>query len=109
MDDLKYEQAFSTISFAGESKSEAMAAIECARNGDFEAAEQHLKSARDLMLSAHHLQTEMITQQARGESVEVNIILVHSQDHLTMAQMMMDVAGEFISLYAEIGKLKGAN
>ncbi len=34
----------------------------------------------------------MLQQEARGDKVPVNIILVHAQDHLTMALMMRDMA-----------------
>ena len=44
------------------------------------------------MLEAHEFQTEMITQEASGNIVPVNIILVHSQDHLSMAMTAQDLS-----------------
>ena len=48
----------------------------------------------------------MIQEEANGSPVEVNIILVHAQDHLTMAMMARDNAEEFIHLYRVIKELK---
>ncbi|WP_394271521.1 PTS lactose/cellobiose transporter subunit IIA, partial [Anaerococcus nagyae] len=40
------------------------------------------------------------------ESSEVNIILVHSQDHLTMATMAMDNAKRYMNVYKKLEKLE---
>lgn len=107
IEEEKYETSFEIISLAGASKSTSFAAIQSAKEGKREEAEKLLRDAQGLMLKAHHLQVSMITSETRGDSVEVNIILVHAQDHLTMAQISLDFAEEFIGLYSEIQKLKG--
>lgn len=94
-----YEASFTLIGIAGDSKAESMAAIECSKKGDFEGARQHLAAADASMVKAHDAQTEMLQQEAEGNPVAVNIILVHAQDHLTMAQIMRDMADQFIELY----------
>ena len=38
--------------------------------------------------------------------MELNLIMVHSQDHLTTAMIMIDQAREFINLYKLIYDLK---
>ena len=45
-------------------------------------------------------------QEAEGNPVPVNIILVHAQDHLTMAQVMRDMAEQFMDLYQTVQTLK---
>jgi len=97
-----YETSFELIGVAGDSKAESMAAIECGRNGDFEGARAHLTAADEAMTKAHDVQTDMLKQEAEGNPVAVNIILVHAQDHLTMAQVMRDMAEQFIELYKEL-------
>ena len=72
--------------------------------GDFEAAAEHLAAADKTMVEAHECQTEMLRQEAQGNPVAVNIILVHAQDHLTMAQVARDMADQMIALYKEIRK-----
>lgn len=102
--DAVYEASFQLIGFAGDSKAESMAAIECAKAGDFAAAAEHLAAADKTMVEAHECQTDMLRQEAQGNPVAVNIILVHAQDHLTMAQMARDMADQMIALYKEIRK-----
>ena len=94
-----YEAAFTLIGIAGDSKAESMAAIDCARQGDIEGARKHLEAADQAMVQAHESQTAMLQQEAEGNPVKVNIILVHAQDHLTMAMMMRDMAEQFVNLY----------
>lgn len=104
--DLKYEAAFQTIAAAGEARSEAAAAVLSAKEGDEAGAREHLKRADEYILTAHNLQTDMITEEARGNPVEVNIILVHAQDHLTMAMMAIDHAEEIIEIYSRLRELE---
>lgn len=106
MGDEKYTAAFELIMNAGNAKSSALMAIEAARDFDFEEAEKCLKEAEVDMRKAHQAQFDMIQEEANGSPVEVNIILVHAQDHLTMAMMARDNAEEFIHLYKMIKELK---
>ena len=106
MSDEKYEIAFQVIMNAGNSKSSSMMAIEAAREFDFEEAERLLEEADKEMRKAHHVQTELIRQESNGDGVDVNIILVHSQDHLSMAITARDNAEEFLHLYKIIKELK---
>jgi PTS system cellobiose-specific IIA component len=102
METTEYDSAFQIITLAGNSKSSSMLAIASARRGEFDEAKAHLALADDDLRAAHEAQTELITEEARGNRVPVNIILVHSQDHLTGAILMRDLADEFVSLYREL-------
>ena len=106
MDDEKYTAAFDLIMNAGNAKSSAMMAIEAARNFEFEEADKHLKEAAENMHKAHQAQFDMIQEEANGNPVDVNVVLVHAQDHLTMAIMAKDNAEEFIQLYRIIKELR---
>lgn len=101
-----YDVTFDLILNAGNAKSKALMAVEAAREFDFEEAEKLLAEAAEDMSNAHHSQFEMIQKEAAGESVAVNVLLVHAQDHLTMAMMARDNAEEFINLYKMIYELK---
>lgn len=106
MGDDRYAAAFELIMNAGNAKSTALMAIEAARDFNFEEAEKLLKEAEEDMHKAHRAQFDMIQEEANGNPVEVNIVLVHAQDHLTMAIMARDNAEEFINLYKMIKELK---
>lgn len=104
--DEDYAVAFQLIMNAGNSKSSSMMAMEAAREFRFEDARKHLQDAESEMRSAHQSQIDMIQQEAQGNPVAVNIILVHAQDHLTMAMMAKDQATEVLSMYEMIKELK---
>mgnify|MGYP003622861569 CR=1 FL=1 len=70
-----------------------------AREGNIEEARKLLVLADEDLHSAHRAQTQLLTQEARGNAVAVNVILVHAQDHLTGAMLIRDLAEEFIELY----------
>ena len=53
---------------------------------------------------AHHTQTEMLTQEANGDSVEVSLLMVHGQDHLMTGMMFKDLAKEIVDVYRTIRK-----
>lgn len=99
MNPADYEVAFKIISFAGNAKSSAMMAIRESREGNREEATKLLAEADSDLHSAHGAQTKLLTQEARGNEVPLNIILVHAQDHLTGAMLVRDLADEFIKLH----------
>ena len=102
MDPEEYNQAFKMIASAGNAKSSSLMAIREAREGNFDAAEELLKAADEDLHDAHRMQTEMLTEEARGNSVKLNIILIHAQDHLSGAILARDFAEEFIALYRKL-------
>ena len=108
LDPADYEAAFQIISTAGAAKSESMLAIRAAREGDQTAAKEALARADEVLHEAHTLQTDLITAEARGQSVQVNVILIHAQDHLTGAILIRDLAEEFVHLYAAVRPAVGA-
>lgn len=106
MDEDKYSMVFELILNAGNSKSQSLLALEAARKFDFEESEKCLEGAEKELRTAHKAQIDMIHQEAQGNPIEVNIVLVHAQDHLTMAMMAKDFAEEFVNLYKMIRELK---
>lgn len=106
MDESKYLPSFDIIMNAGNSRARSMLAIEAAREFRFEEAREYLKQADEELAKAHGAQTQMIGEEASGRPVDIHIILVHSQDHLTMAMMARDFAEELIQVYQMIEELK---
>lgn len=102
-----YEIAFQIIVHAGESRSLSSEAMDAAENYDFEKAEELLKKANDEFLECHQIQTDMLTSEANGEKNELNVIFVHSQDHLTMATMAMENANRLMKVYKKLQELEG--
>lgn len=87
---------------SGSGRSYAMEAIALAKEQDFEGAQKALDNAEEELIKAHHSQTELIQQEARGEGMDVSLILVHSQDHIMTAMLCRDLAKEFVELYKKL-------
>lgn len=103
--DNNYETSFGLILNAGNAKSKSLMAIEAAREFDFEEAYSLVKEAEEDLRLAHQTQTDLIQGEARGEKSDINIILIHAQDHLTTAMIMIDQAKEFIHVYELLQKV----
>ena len=101
-----YETAFKIIVHAGESRSLSSEAMDAIENCKFDKANELPDKANQEFLQCHKIQTDLLTAEANGESSEVNIILVHSQDHLTMATMAMDNAKRYMNVYKKLEKLE---
>lgn len=96
------EAVMGLIINAGNAKSDAMEAIQSAKSGDFETAENKVKAAEESLVQAHHAQTELLTKEASGENIELNLLTVHSQDHLMTSITFVDLAKEIIEIYKKI-------
>ncbi|WP_226037238.1 PTS lactose/cellobiose transporter subunit IIA [Aquibacillus saliphilus] len=93
------EIAFQIILYAGNGKSSAMEAIQEAKEGNFEEADKKIVEAGEELGKAHEFQTKLLQQEASGEGQSVNVILVHSQDHLMTAMTVRDLAIEIIEIH----------
>ncbi len=106
MNEEKYMNDFNIISMAGMSKSQSLMAVKEAKAGNIEKAKEYLQNAEETMGDVHALHLEMLQQECSGNSVDVTIVTVHAQDHVTMALMMHEMANEMIDLYERVGKLE---
>ena len=88
--------AFNIILHAGESKNYSFQAMQSARNGRFLEAEELLKMASKELNEAHQVQTDLLVNEAKGEKVNLSVIVVHAQDHLSMARVAKDMAVEYV-------------
>lgn len=87
---------------AGSARSSAIEAIQYAKAGDLEKAEESINAAKESVNEAHHAQTEMIQAEIRGEKAPLNLLMVHAQDHLMCALVVIDLAQEFIDVYKKL-------
>ncbi|WP_156299035.1 PTS lactose/cellobiose transporter subunit IIA [Streptobacillus canis] len=94
------EYAMQIIANSGMARSSAMQAIQFAKAGDFEKVQECMKEADKYYLEAHEIQTDLIVKETSSEEkIILNLIMVHAQDHLTMALLTKDLAKEIIELH----------
>ena len=53
-------------------------------------------------LKQFSMQTELIQAEIRGEKTPLNLLMVHAQDHLMCALVVIDLAQEFIDVYKKL-------
>ncbi|WP_138496514.1 PTS lactose/cellobiose transporter subunit IIA [Paenibacillus pinistramenti] len=96
------ETSFEIILHAGNARSSAMEALTLAKEGKFDEAREKLAEAKKELHEAHHAQTKLIRAEAREESVDINVILIHAQDHLMTTIVVKDLITEFVDLYEKL-------
>ena len=106
MEELELEQengaemvSFGIIAHAGDARSYAFGALEAAKAGNFEEAEALLKQSNDAAVEAHHMQTELLVNEANGNKTPVDVLLVHAQDHLMTSMLAVELIKELINIY----------
>lgn len=102
MDEKQQEIVMGLIINGGNAKGAAFEAIKAAKDGDFKTADKKLESADEFMSQAHNVQTGMLTAEANGDHAEVNLLMVHAQDHIMNAITFRDLAGELVDLYRKL-------
>lgn len=92
---------------SGNASSLAIEAIHAARNGDFKAADVKLQESSEASIKAHNIQTELIqTDLAKENNIEINLLLIHAQDHLMNAMTIKTLAVELIEILRANSKTK---
>ena len=102
MNEENLEAIMGLIVHAGNAKSDAMEAIQAAKAGNFDLANEKISQAEASLVEAHHAQTGMLTKEAQGDHMTVTLLTVHSQDHLMTAIAFTDLAKEIIELYKRV-------
>ena len=87
------------IANSGDARSFAFQALEEVKEGHFEEADELLKKSDSSLNLAHQAQTDLLVKEANGERQDINVLLVHSQDHLMTSMLANELIREIILLY----------
>ena len=98
----KTEQSVEMISFgiianAGDARS-------FAKHGNFDEADELMKKSDEAATLAHKAQTDLLFNEMNGNPTPVNVLLVHSQDHLMTSMLAQELIKEMIIMYKNGGK-----
>ena len=95
--------AFEIILHSGTARTEIHEAFALMRENQFSQAEEKLETANVELVEAHHAQTKLLQDYASGVEIKIEIIMVHSQDHLMTTMTLLEVAKEMLELHKKIG------
>lgn len=96
--------SFQIIAAAGSARSSYVEALQAAKAGNYEEAEEMIKQGDDAFVEAHHVHAELIQKFASGEEIGANILLIHAEDQVMSAEVLKIMATEFIELYKKLDK-----
>jgi len=94
--------AFQIILESGEARNLIHLAFEQMRNAKFLEAEGNLQKGKNAIVRAHNSQADLLQKYASGENFNIDLLLVHSQDHLMTTLTLNEVAFEMLHLYRRI-------
>ncbi len=80
---------------AGDAQNEAKEALDCLAEGNDDVAKELLGKARENINNAHAIHAGFLTHVM---DVEVNVLLVHALDHLTMAEVFQTMAEKTLNI-----------
>lgn len=84
----------------GAARGKALLAIRAAKQKKFQEAEALMAECRKDLLEAHEVQTRLIQNELNGVGKqEMDMMLVHGQDHLMDAIVVKDLAAEMIDMF----------
>ena len=94
--------AFNIRLHSGSARTSIHEALACMREGKFAEAEEKLEEADKELVLAHQAQTDLLQEFSRGTTIEIQIIMVHAQDHLMTTMTLLEVAKEMEHLYKRV-------
>lgn len=97
---------FKLISAAGSARSCNIEAIQEAKKGNFEKAEDLMKEGKNHYLAAHNAHSELLQQDLKEENTGGSILIMHAEDQLMSAEMFQILAKEFIDTYRNLLDLR---
>ncbi|MDU5510659.1 PTS cellobiose transporter subunit IIA [Enterococcus gilvus] len=93
--------AFEIILHSGNARTIIHDAFASMRKKEDEKAKKQLEEANEQLLMAHKAQTQLLKEYAGGKKIEMEIIMVHAQDHLMTTMTLLEVANEMRYLYQQ--------
>lgn len=95
---------FEIISAVGNARSLYIEAIQEAKEGNFEKAEELVKEGEESFTQGHIAHGKLIQQEAGGEATTMTLLLTHAEDQLMSAEAFGILSKEFIDIYKAIKK-----
>ncbi|MFY4774451.1 PTS lactose/cellobiose transporter subunit IIA [Metabacillus sp. RGM 3146] len=96
--------AFQMISQVGSARSSFMEALQFAREGNNEAANEKITEAQSFLTDGHRVHAELIRKEASGEKVEISLLVLHAEDLMISTETLGELAKEMIFMYQEFRK-----
>lgn len=101
------EMLLTIIASSGDSRCSSLEALEMAKEFHFSEAKNKLQAASDSFIEAHKAHTMLLTESVQRDEVPVTFIWVHASNHLTQAEVTLDMARYFVDVIEKLKNSKG--
>jgi len=99
------EVATTVIIHAGNARTLVNEALNLAAEFKIDGAWEKIKQARSEIRKAHKTQTEVIQAEARGETMDITLLLTHAQDTMLVASSEVQMAKHMIKMYERLKEI----
>ena len=109
MEDMNELQmtCFEIISYVGTAKSMYINAVQKAKEGDCDAAEELIKQGDEAYNGGHDVHMGLLKKEANGErNGEAPLILLHAEDQMAGTETMRVMATELIEVHKQLQALQ---
>ena len=93
---------FGIITYVGTARSYFINAVQCAKKGNFEEAQELIRQGDQAFTEGHHIHADLLALDANGELNQSGLILMHAEDQLMSAESFKIIADEMIQNYERI-------
>lgn len=93
---------FEMIAANGSARSYFIEAIEAAKEKRFEEADRLMEEGEKMLSEGHHAHGNLLTQEASGDKVKVDLLLVHAEDQMMAAETFRIMAKEIIDIHKRL-------
>lgn len=91
--------SFKIISAVGSARSSFINAIQEAKAGNLDRAKKLVEEGDSYFSEGHKAHMEILTIQASGKEIKLDILFIHAEDQMMSAETMKIISQEFIDLY----------
>ena len=93
---------FGIITYVGTARTYFINAVQCAKKGNFEEAQELIRQGDQAFTEGHHIHADLLALDANGELNQSGLILMHAEDQLMSAESFKIIADEMIQNYERI-------
>lgn len=94
--------SFQIIASVGNARSLYIEAIQEAKRGNFDHAQELLEEGERSFLAGHDAHTALVQAEAAGEPTQMCLMLTHAEDQLMSAEAFGILAAEFMDVYRRL-------
>jgi len=99
------QAAMKIIMYAGDCRSMVTEALKAMMaDADPAAVDEKLKLAKEKIVQAHHIQTDMIQSTIEDEELQTTLLFSHAQDTLMTIYSELNMAGHMVAMYRKLAE-----